>query len=78
MEDIYVDIRNANDWIKKYFNSDFVSVDQLISCIEDLDSEVEVLKEQIEEYEKTEEERYENYLSNKADNYNDDKKLGLL
>lgn len=49
MNEVYIDMRYQNDWIKKYFNVDFVSIEQLISCIEDLDGEIEELKEQIDE-----------------------------
>ena len=52
MNEIYIDMRNQNEWIKKYFpKKDFVSVDELIGCIEDLDGEIDHLKETIEELE---------------------------
>lgn len=50
MEEVYIDIRKENKWIRKYFiNKDFVSISDLIGCIEDLDIEVETLNEQIED-----------------------------
>ena len=49
MNEVFIDMRYQNDWIKKYFNADFVSIEQLIGCIEDLDGEIEELKEQIDE-----------------------------
>ena len=59
MNEVYIDMRKENEWIKKYFNADFVSIDQLISCIENLDSELEHLKENQEDIEKVRE-FYEN------------------
>lgn len=52
MNEVFIDMRKENEWIKKYFNADFVSIDQLISCIENLDSEIEHLKENQEDIEK--------------------------
>jgi hypothetical protein len=55
MNEVYIDMRKENEWIKKHFNADFVSIDQLISCIENLDSEIEHLKENQEDIEKVRE-----------------------
>ena len=49
MDEVFIDMRYQNDWIKKYFNADFVSVSQLIGCIEDLADKVEHLEEEKEE-----------------------------
>lgn len=49
MDEVFVDMRKENLWIKKYFNADFVSVAQLIACIEDLDGKIEELEEKLEE-----------------------------
>lgn len=66
MDEVYVDMRYQNDWIKKYFNADFVSVAQLLGCIEDLDGEIENLKEKIEEMENPpEEDVYDKWHDNK-------------
>lgn len=51
MNEVFIDMRKENKWIKKYFNADFVSIDQLLSCIEDLDSEIEHLKEEKQDIE---------------------------
>lgn len=59
MNEVFIDMRKENEWIKKHFNADFVSIDQLISCIENLDSEIEHLKENQEDIEKVRE-FYEN------------------
>lgn len=58
MEDIYIDIRTQNKWIQKYFDTDFVSISQLLSCIEDLDTEIEIAKEKYEDLERDIEENY--------------------
>ena len=60
------------------FDSDFVSIDKLLAVIEDLDSEIEVLKEKISDLEKSEQERYENYKWNRADEFHDLKKIGEI
>ena len=49
MNEVFIDMRKENEWIKKYFNSDLVSIEQLIACIEDLDGKVEHLKEEYEQ-----------------------------
>ena len=78
MDEIYVDMRYQNRWIQKYFpNKDFVSIDELIGCIEDLDSEIDHLKEELEDANKTDEEKYEEYKWEQAGLYNDEVKMGL-
>ena len=49
MNEVFVDIRKENQWIRKYFDTDFVSIDRLLACIEDLDGEIEHQKEIIRE-----------------------------
>lgn len=51
MNEVYILKDELNSWISKYFNKDLISIDDLISCIEDLDEEVDRLKEQIEDKE---------------------------
>ena len=59
MERVYIDIRKENQWIRKYFNNkDFISVDDLLDVIENLDSEVECLKEQIEDIKQDRDDNY--------------------
>lgn len=59
MDEVYIDMRDKNWWIKKYFeNKDLVSIGDLIGVIEDLDGEVEHWKEK---YEDLEEDLRENY-----------------
>ena len=55
MDEVFIDMRYQNDWIKKYFNADFVSIEQLISCIEDLDGEIEELKDELKKIKNPEE-----------------------
>ena len=78
MNEVYIDIRKENSWIKQYFDTDFVSIDKLLAVIEDLDSEIEVLKEKIEDLEKSEQERYEDYKWGRADEYHDLQKIGEI
>ena len=55
MDEVFIDMRKQNEWIRKYFNVDFVSIDQLISTIEDLDGKIEKLNEKIEDLQNLEE-----------------------
>lgn len=52
MDEIFVRTLTLPQWLcDKYFkNQDFVSIDKLISIIEDLDSDLESLKEEFEDY----------------------------
>lgn len=58
MNEVYIDIRKENAWIRKYFNTDFVSIETLLATIEDLDATIENWKEK---YEDLEEDLRENY-----------------
>lgn len=58
MDEVYIDMRNENKWIRKYFDKDWVSIEELLATIEDLDSEIENWKEK---YEDLEEDLRENY-----------------
>lgn len=59
MSEIYIDLRFQNEWIRDEFpNQDFVSIEDLIGKIEDLQSE----KKEIEL-------EYEQFKSDVADNY---------
>ena len=49
MDKIYIKAEDVNKWISKHFNGqDIVSVDYLLGIIEELDSEVERLNEELE------------------------------
>ncbi len=59
MDNVYIKKQDVNKWIGKYFpNKDLISIDDLIGCIEDLDSEVESLKEKYEDLEQDLEDNY--------------------
>lgn len=59
MSEIYIDLRFQNEWIRDEFpNQDFVSIEDLIGKIEDLQSE----KKEIEL-------EYEQFKSDVQDNY---------
>ena len=58
MDEVFIDIRKENRWIRKYFDTDYVSIEQLLATIEDLDGEVENWKEK---YQDLEEDLRENY-----------------
>ena len=67
MNEVYIDIRQENEWIRKYFTTDWVSVKQLLDCIEELDDAKATLIEQIQELSKSEEEKLEDYKWELAD-----------
>ena len=48
MDKVLINIEEE-EWLKKFFNTDYVSVDDLFNCIEKLDGEIYELKERIEE-----------------------------
>lgn len=58
MDEVYIDMRKENAWIRKYFNSDLVSIEELLATIEDLDGEIEHWKEK---YQDLEEDLRDNY-----------------
>lgn len=59
MENVYIKTEDTNKWIAKYFNNkDLISIEDLLDLIEELDSDVEYLKDKIKEMEEPKE--YEN------------------
>lgn len=58
MNEIYVKTNELNSWTAKYFDKDLISIDDLITVIEDLDSEIENWKE-----------KYDDLLQDLKDNY---------
>lgn len=57
--EIYIKTSELNKWVAKYFpNQDLITIDNLLSCIEDLDGEVEHLKEQLEDEQENIRENY--------------------
>lgn len=59
MNEVFIDVRDTG--IEKHFDTDLVSIEQLIVCIENQDAEIENLKEKIEDLEMPEEEKWTNY-----------------
>lgn len=56
---VYINKWDVNQWIGKYFeDNEYISFDDLIGCIEDLDSEVEHLKEKYKGLEQDLEDNY--------------------
>ena len=51
MNEVYIKKEDVAEWIGKYFSGDFASIDDLIGIIEDLDSEVDNLKDELEKSE---------------------------
>ncbi len=56
MKEVYIKKTDVNKWIGKYFEKqDLISVDDLISCIENLDDKIDYLEEKIRNLEEVEE-----------------------
>lgn len=59
MDDIYVDLRTQNDWIRFLFPTvDFVSVEDIIEKLEELYDENEGIKEEFEDFKRDVEDNY--------------------
>ena len=58
MKDVYIKKEELNEWLRKYFNGDLISINDMISVMEDLDGEIDRLKEKIEEIEQHKENNY--------------------
>lgn len=59
MENVYIKKEDLNSWVAKYFeNQTLISVDNLISVIEDLDTEIENWKSKYEDLENDIQENY--------------------
>ena len=59
MDDIYVKKEDLNRWVAKYFpNKDLISVEDLITCIENLDDKVSDLENEIEDMKQDIEDNY--------------------
>lgn len=54
----YIKRDTLNKWVAKYFNKDLISIDDLLGCIEDLDDEVENLKDKLKHMEQDIEDNY--------------------
>ena len=62
MDEVFIRTWTLPEWLgRKYFkDKDFYSIDELVSIIEDLDSEAEDWKEKYEDLEKDLQENYRN------------------
>ena len=50
MKDVYIKASDLNNWILAHLpNKDLISIDDLIGAIEDMDGEIEKLKEQLKD-----------------------------
>lgn len=58
MNEVYIKKEELNEWLRKYFKGDLISIDDMISVIEDLDSEIDRLNEKIEDIEQDKEDNY--------------------
>ena len=58
MNNVYIIKEELNEWVKKYFKGDLISIGDMISVIEDLESEIDRLKEKIEDIEQDKEDNY--------------------
>lgn len=54
MKEVYILKSDLNEWIAKYFKNDLISISMLLGCIEDLDHEVDRLKDKIKDLENDE------------------------
>lgn len=58
MNNVFIKKEELNEWLRKYFKGDLISINDMISVMEDLDGEIDRLKEKIEEIEQDKEENY--------------------
>lgn len=57
-ENIYINLKNTNQWIQKCFDRDLVSIEELLGVIEDLGDELEHWKEKYEDLEQDLQDNY--------------------
>jgi hypothetical protein len=50
MENVFIKREELNKWIAKYFKEDLVSIDDILRVLEDLEFELDSLKEEFEDY----------------------------
>ena len=65
MNEVFIDIRGIDE-LEKQFDTDLVSVEKLVVCIQNLTGEIEELKEKIEELETPESEKWSEYWINRG------------
>ena len=50
MENVFIKREELNKWIAKYFKEDLVSIDDILRVLEDLDNEIDRVKEEFDDY----------------------------
>ena len=56
---VYVDLRNENKWIREIFNNkDLVTIEEMLTKIEDLNEELEYTQEKFEDFKRNVEDNY--------------------
>ena len=58
MENVFIKREELNKWIAKYFKEDLVSIDDILRVLEDLEFELDSLKEEFEDYKQMIEDNY--------------------
>lgn len=59
MDEVFIDIREQNEWIRKHFwGKDYASIDDMLCVIEDLEFEVEHLEDKLKDLEEDVRENY--------------------
>lgn len=58
MENVFIKREELNKWIAKYFKEDLVSIDDILRVLEDLDNEVDSIKEEFNDYKQMVEDNY--------------------
>ena len=67
MNEVFINIKNEDESIRKYFTTDLVSIDQLVGLIIDLDYEIDKMQEEIDDLKEIDEEKYDKWHWNKVD-----------
>lgn len=50
MENVFIKREELNKWIAKYFKEDLVSIDDILRVLENLEFELDSLKEEFDDY----------------------------
>ena len=59
MDNVYVDLRNENKWIREIFdNKDLVTIEEMLIKIVDLNEELEYTQEKFEDFKRDVEDNY--------------------
>lgn len=74
MEEVYIKTFTLPEWlVRKHLRmKDFISVEELIEIIEDLDGEVELLKEELDDLKQNINDNYKFVGTREAVGYNED------